>query len=186
MFGVVGDSAAGAVCPVLTASLLLLSGPSRLFLRCHLVPCGGPGLRAVLLNTRFPQTTREAGVKERYLETVLPARGGKVIVVRGAEKGATGKLLAKNKEKETALVQVGASMLNSRFACIVFLGHGWLVGKSKLWRCCVGGFTRCFAVFILVRQVVEETLRLRPNPEDCSWIPCSKRVGGGGCVGRGM
>ncbi|CAM9910351.1 unnamed protein product [Ectocarpus sp. 6 AP-2014] len=46
------------------------------------------------------------GVKERHLETVLPARGGKVIVVRGAEKGATGKLLAKNKEKETALVQV--------------------------------------------------------------------------------
>ncbi|CAB1099405.1 unnamed protein product [Ectocarpus sp. CCAP 1310/34] len=46
------------------------------------------------------------GVKERHLETVLPSRGGKVIVVRGAEKGATGKLLAKNKEKETALVQV--------------------------------------------------------------------------------
>lgn len=46
------------------------------------------------------------GVKERHLETVLPARGGKVIVVRGPEKGATGKLLAKNKEKETALVQV--------------------------------------------------------------------------------
>eukprot|EP00903_Cladosiphon_okamuranus_P008182 g7881.t1 len=44
------------------------------------------------------------GVKERHLETVLPARGGKVVVVRGAEKGATGKLLAKN--KETALVQV--------------------------------------------------------------------------------
>lgn len=37
---------------------------------------------------------------------MLPARGGKVIVVRGPEKGATGKLLAKNKEKETALVQV--------------------------------------------------------------------------------
>ncbi|CAN0555010.1 unnamed protein product, partial [Ectocarpus sp. 12 AP-2014] len=46
------------------------------------------------------------GVKERHLETVLPSRGGKVIVVRGAERGATGKLLAKNKEKETALVQV--------------------------------------------------------------------------------
>ncbi|CAM9781194.1 unnamed protein product, partial [Hapterophycus canaliculatus] len=45
-------------------------------------------------------------VKERHLETVLPARGGKVIVVRGREKGATGKLLAKNKEKETALLQV--------------------------------------------------------------------------------
>lgn len=38
---------------------------------------------------------------------MLPTRGGKVIVVRGEEKGATGKLLAKNKEKETALVQVG-------------------------------------------------------------------------------
>lgn len=53
-----------------------------------------------------PTTRRETDVKERHLETVLPARGGKVVVVRGAEKGATGKLLAKNKEKETALVQV--------------------------------------------------------------------------------
>lgn len=54
-----------------------------------------------------PTPYHTPGVKERHLETVLPARGGKVIVVRGEEKGATGKLLAKNKEKETALVQVG-------------------------------------------------------------------------------
>lgn len=47
-----------------------------------------------------------AGVKQRHLETVLPARGGKVVVVRGEERGATGKLLAKDKDKETALVQV--------------------------------------------------------------------------------
>lgn len=47
-----------------------------------------------------------AGVSERHLETVLPARGGKVVVVRGSEKGVTGKLLAKDREKETALIQV--------------------------------------------------------------------------------
>lgn len=36
----------------------------------------------------------------------MPARGGKVVVVRGPDKGARGKLLAKNKEDETALIQV--------------------------------------------------------------------------------
>lgn len=46
------------------------------------------------------------GVKQRHLETVLPARGGKVVIVRGGERGATGKLLARDKDKETALVQV--------------------------------------------------------------------------------
>ncbi|CAN0269406.1 unnamed protein product [Discosporangium mesarthrocarpum] len=46
------------------------------------------------------------GVKDRHLETALPARGGKVIVLRGAEKGVTGKLLARDSDRGTALVQV--------------------------------------------------------------------------------
>lgn len=45
-------------------------------------------------------------MKQRHLETVVPPKGGKVIVVRGQEKGLTGKLLAKDKQAETALVQV--------------------------------------------------------------------------------
>lgn len=45
-------------------------------------------------------------MKQRHLETVVPSRGGKVIVVRGQEKGLMGKLLAKDKQAETALVQV--------------------------------------------------------------------------------
>lgn len=65
-------------------------------------------------------------MKERHLETVLPSRGGKVIVVRGAEKGATGKLLAKNKEKETALVQVRrvGPLCLPVVACVVSAGLG--------------------------------------------------------------
>lgn len=57
---------------------------------------------------------------------MLPARGGKVIVVRGAEKGATGKLLAKNKETETALVQV------STLRVTLAAQDGW---RFKLWGC---------------------------------------------------
>lgn len=155
-----------APCSVHGTALLTVSSSPYFLHHCSDAACSAtasPGyarLRpATPARTRMNHTT--TGVKERHLETVLPARGGKVIVVRGAEKGVTGKLLAKNKEKETALVQVseratfgsgtwrGARLLEgggwgSGGRALIF--SWWLALALRAWR--VEPHRRSFAFFV--------------------------------------
>ncbi|KAJ7563410.1 hypothetical protein O6H91_03G109000 [Diphasiastrum complanatum] len=48
-------------------------------------------------------------VKQEYLETALPKKGGRVVVVGGKHRGLLGKLLERNSDREVALVQMEES-----------------------------------------------------------------------------
>ena len=46
------------------------------------------------------------GVKQRHLETVLPRSGGECVVLYGPHQGQRARLLEKNKQDETVLVEL--------------------------------------------------------------------------------
>jgi hypothetical protein len=50
------------------------------------------------------------GVKQKYLETVIPSTGKQCMVVKGAYSGQTGRLHEKDKEKETVVIELNDEM----------------------------------------------------------------------------
>lgn len=55
-------------------------------------------------------------VRQEYLETALPKKGGRIMVVGGKHRGQTGKLLERDSENEVGVVQLEDSFEMVRFA----------------------------------------------------------------------
>ena len=63
-----------------------------------------------MLNAQHSTLNPEHQVKEKQLETVVPKVGGLVMVLTGEFKGRRGRLMAKDKEREVASVQIAGDM----------------------------------------------------------------------------
>ena len=65
---------------------------------------GGSGVVCTLVMAVGNSTV--SGVKEKWLSTALPKKGGRIMVVKGQNRGSVGVLLKRDKKRERATVQL--------------------------------------------------------------------------------